>query len=282
MSVVVGIPVAGEMGAGIGARLVSAGARVRTITAGRSSATRDRAAAAGMESVEETDLCAADIVLSITPPGVALETARKLAPALSGAQNGPVYVDCNAISPETASRVGEVIVAAGARFADGGIIGMPPVSGKPGPVIYVSGEAAGEVGTLTDFGLDIRPIEGGVGAASALKMCYGGLTKGILGLGAALILAAERAGIADVLHDELQASQQSLLGRFERMLPDAYPKAYRWVAEMEQISSFLESDRAESEIYRGLAGLYERLAADHDGEGVEIEALERFLRHSRA
>ena len=39
-----------------------------------------------------------------------------------------------------------------------------------------------------------------------------------------------------------------------------YPKAYRWVAEMEEIAAFAPADPAAAQIYRGLARLYQRLA----------------------
>ena len=38
----------------------------------------------------------------------------------------PLYVDCNAIAPETARQVAEIVEGAGAGFVDAGIIGPPP------------------------------------------------------------------------------------------------------------------------------------------------------------
>jgi uncharacterized membrane-anchored protein len=56
-----------------------------------------------------------------------------------------------------------------------------------------------------------------------------------------------------------------------------YPKAYRWVAEMEEIAAYLEADPAGAEIYQGAAHLYERLAAARAAGGAEIETLDAFL-----
>jgi hypothetical protein len=55
------------------------------------------------------------------------------------------------------------------------------------------------------------------------------------------------------------------------------PKAYRWVAEMEEIAQFIGDEFAEHRIYEGAAGLYARLAQDKDA----TDALERFFTERR-
>ena len=265
----------GAMGSAVGGRLREGGATVLTSLAGRSAASAGRAAAAGMVAVADGGLAGADVVLSIVPPGEAVALAERLAPVLAGGR--AVYVDCNAIDVRTARRVAGVMGAAGVRFADGGIIGGPPKAGEAGPVLYLSGEEAAGLGTLAELGLRVRVMDGPVGAASALKMSYAGITKGLTGLAAAMILAAERAGAAEALHEELGASQAALLARFANGLPDMYGKAYRWVAEMREIAAFVGAEAPEHAIYQGLAGLFEHIAADWDGAKAEVGVLERFI-----
>ena len=121
----------------------------------------------------------------------------------------------------------------GLRVVDAGIIGGPPRDGYAGPVVYASGpEAAGFVALLGGRGIDLRVAEGPVGAASALKMSYAGITKGLVAIAAAMMLAATRAGAADALRAELAASQPALSAWFARMVPSMYGKAYRWAGEM--------------------------------------------------
>ena len=121
-------------------------AEVRTLRGGRSA---ERARAAGMKPMadEKALLDGADFFLSILPPGEAENLARRLAPALAALAKKPIYVDCNAVSPQTAERVAAIIEPTGARFVDGGIIGGPP---RPGysPAIYASGAAVGETAVL--------------------------------------------------------------------------------------------------------------------------------------
>src|SRR3954447_26345951 len=95
MSIVVAIVAQGSMGAGVGKRLHESGAEVRTLLSGRSTASAERARAAGMlpAADEKALLDGADIFLSILPPGEAEALARQLAPALSALAKKPVYVD---------------------------------------------------------------------------------------------------------------------------------------------------------------------------------------------
>jgi hypothetical protein len=60
-------------------------------------------------------------------------------------------------------------------------------------------------------------------------------------------------------------------------MPNMYSKAYRWVAEMEEIAAFGAADPATEAIYAGTARLYERIAADVAGESADVAALTAFL-----
>jgi len=266
----------GMMGSGVGQRLAENGADVVTSLAGRGAASAARAQAAGMRAVEDAALADAEVILSIVPPGNALELAERLAPVLRAAARKPLYVDCNAVSPATVARIAAVIEAAGAPFVDGGIIGGPPKPGSTGTSIYVSGPDAPRAARLTEHGLEMKLLGPRIGEASALKMSYAGITKGFTALGAAMMLAATRGGSAEALHAELAESQKPLFAWLTRQVPGMYPKAYRWVAEMEEISAFAGEDPAAGAFFAAAAQFYERMAADVDGEGRETAALTAF------
>jgi 3-hydroxyisobutyrate dehydrogenase-like beta-hydroxyacid dehydrogenase len=215
--------------------------------------------------------------LSILPPGEAVALAASFAPRLAAHNLRPLYVDCNAVSPRTAREIGAIISGAGAPFVDAGIIGGPPRPGVKGPTIYASGPAAEEFARLSEYGLTIKVLDGPLGAASALKMSYAGITKGLNGIAAGMLLGARRAGVGEALREELRDSQPALAARFAKSLPDMYPKAYRWVAEMEEIAAFLEEDEASAAIYHGLAALFDRVAKDFSGEKLETGVLDALL-----
>ncbi|MBV8915836.1 MAG: NAD(P)-dependent oxidoreductase [Acetobacteraceae bacterium] len=266
----------GAMGSGIARVLTSNGAEVPTLLAERSEASRTRAEQAGMRDATEAELVGAELILSIVPPAVAKQLAERLSEPLRGAARKPVFVDCNALDVRTVRAVGEVIAGAGAPFVDGGIIGGPPKPGAEGPTLYLSGDEADRVAQmLRRFGVKARAIAGGVGAASALKMSYAGINKGMTAIAAAMILGATRAGAAEALLAELRETQPQLVARFARGLPDMIPKAYRWVAEMREIAAFLDGDPAGAAMFEGAAELYERIA---QAEGGEVTTLKEFAR----
>ncbi len=277
MKPVVAIVAPGSMGAAVGARLAAHGIEVLTFLDDRSDASRERARAARMTSVREQRLAAADFVLSIVPPAAALPFAERAASWLASARDKPVFVDCNAVSPATVQRIARTVSATGAPFIDAGIIGGPPGAGAPGPNFYAAGREARRFESLAAFGLSIRVLEAPIGAASALKMSYAGITKGLTAVGVAMLLAAIRSGVDRALLDELLESQPQLLASLGRGVPAMFPKAYRWVAEMREIAEFAAADSAAAEMFRGAAALYDRLSRDIAGERVEIGALEKFL-----
>ena len=264
----------GEMGSGIGQRLAAHGVRVLTSLAGRSAASAARAAKAGMEAMQDDAalVAAADFIVSVIPPGEAVAFARRFAPVIATAAKKPVFIEGNAISPERVREVAAIIAPTGAPFVDGGIIGAPPSLERANARIYVAGPAAERALALREYGLDMRLVEGGIGAASALKCSYAALTKGTQALGVALILGAMHAGVAGALRQEFAASQPALAAYLARQLPNMYHKAYRWVAEMEEIGEHLgTTEPGARDIYRGMARLYEHLGPD------QIAVLDAFL-----
>jgi 3-hydroxyisobutyrate dehydrogenase-like beta-hydroxyacid dehydrogenase len=277
MKPVVAVIAQGQMGAAVGKRLTENGLQVLTSLKGRSEASAARARDAGMADASYEQIAGADLILSIVPPGDALPLAELLAPALERGNRKPAYVDCNAVNPKTVIRIEAAIAPTACPFVDAGIVGGPPKPGTSGPAFYASGAEAPRFAVLKDYGLDVRVVDGGVGAASAVKMSYAGITKGFTALGTVMMLAASRAGTAEVLHSELAQSQPQLLAWLTRQVPNMYSKAYRWVAEMEEIAGFVGEDDAGHQIFAGAATLYDRIAGDFEASREETGALTRFL-----
>ena len=274
MPLTVAIVAAGAMGSGVAKRLTENGVTVLTSLAGRSAASAKRAEAAGMRAVDDAQLMQADLFLSIVPPGDSRALAARFAPHFAAANRKPVFVDCNAVSPPTMRGTGEVIAETGAQFVGAAIIGPPPKPGSANTKIYVSGPAAAAVMKLNDHGLIVRLLDGPLTAASALKMSYAGIVKGLAGM----MLAAAREGSADALKAELAESQAAMTAWLDRQMPNMYGKAYRWVAELDEIGAFVGEEFAEHDMLTAAARFYQRIADDFDGKQDEVAVLERFLK----
>jgi 3-hydroxyisobutyrate dehydrogenase-like beta-hydroxyacid dehydrogenase len=239
------------MGAAVGSLLVANGHDVRWASDGRSDATRDRAEAAGLTDAGSLDaVCgASDVVISICPP----EHAAGVADAVRVTGFGGVLVDANAVSPETARRIAPTV--------DGGVIGGPPrVAGTTR--LYLSGPRAADVVDLfAGTPLDARVLDDRIGTASALKMTYAAYTKGLSALLIALEATARANGVDDHLHAEWAISQPDLGAIAEVSAAHAGPKAWRWIAEMEEIAATFAAagqpdgfHRAAADVYRQVAG----------------------------
>ncbi len=278
MTFTVAIVAPGNMGSGVGQRLTENKVKVLTSLAGRSEQSAKRAQAAGMQSVSDRELAEADYLLSIVPPGDALGLAKRLANVLTAANKKPVYVECNAVSPRTMLDIAEVVGATGCPFVGAGIIGPPPKPGSTNTKIYAAGPHAADFAKLNDYGLIVRVLTGPLTAAAALKMSYAGITKGFQALGAAMMLAATREGSAQALKAELADSQPALLGYLGKQVPAMYSKAYRWVAELEEISAFVGKAHPEHAMLDAAARLYERIAADFEGDKKEVGEMDKFLK----
>jgi 3-hydroxyisobutyrate dehydrogenase-like beta-hydroxyacid dehydrogenase len=251
----------GEMGAAIGAGLVSRGHRIVWASAGRGAATRRRAESCGLEEVDTLARAvqAADIAFSVCPPHAAMDLARAVAACgFSG-----VYVDANAISAETTRAVGRVVEAAGANYVDAGIIGPPPVPGA-NVRLYVCGSRAAEIASLFE-GCIMRAIalEGPVGAASALKVCYAAWNKGATALLAGIRALAEQEGVDAALLAEWKISMPDIPKRSETVTVSAR-KAWRWIAEMEEIAASFEAAGLPAGFHLAAADIYRRLAGFKD------------------
>jgi 3-hydroxyisobutyrate dehydrogenase-like beta-hydroxyacid dehydrogenase len=248
----------GDMGHAVGNVLRHGGLRVITNLAGRSRRTAALAAEAGIADAgdDETLVTQADAILAILVPAEAVRLAERLAASIRRTGARPLYVDCNAIAPQTARRIGEIILAAGTRFVDAGIIGGPPRVNQRGPRFYASGEDAAAFAQLARHGLDVRLLGPVAGHASGLKMCYAACTKGLTALATELLVAGRALGVSAALEAELRASQGTLHAQLERGIPGMPPKAYRWVGEMEEIAATFEALGLTPRMLAGAADLY--------------------------
>jgi 3-hydroxyisobutyrate dehydrogenase-like beta-hydroxyacid dehydrogenase len=238
------------------------------VSDGRGSATRDRAGAAGLEDAGmlKAALDQATTVLSVSPPHAAVDLAKSV--AALGFRG--TYVDANAISPETSRRIGTIVESTGAAFVDGGIIGPPPT--KPGTTrLYLSGAASAGVAALFNGSpLGTVVLDAPVGAASAVKACYAGWTKGAATLLLTVRALARREGVETALAEEWKISQPQLFAQLDRAVLQSR-KSWRWIAEMDEIGATFDRAGLPDGYALAAAEVCRRLESFKDARGLTIE-----------
>ncbi len=247
----IGILHPGAMGAAVGAALVGRGHEVVWASEGRSDATRARAEAAGLTDAGTVRVLAgrSDVVISLCPP----EYAAEVGDALRAASYVGVFVDANAVSPETARRIAPTV--------DGGVIGPPPQAAGT-TRLYLSGPGADEIADLfAGTTLDARVVDDQIGSASALKMTYAAYTKGVSALLLALRETSRAHGVDDALLAEWEISQPQLARLSELAAKSAGAKAWRWIAEMEEIAATFAAAGQPDGFHRAAAEVYQSVAA---------------------
>ena len=224
----------------------------------RSNATRSRALGIGLEDAgtPASVVRASRVILSVVPPHGALALAR----AVAALGFRGLYVDANAVAPDTAREIGRVMEAAGARFVDGGIIG-PATRTRGTTRIYLAGPAAPEIALLFGAGpIDAIVLDAPNGAASALKIAFAGWNKGSQALLAAIRAFALAEGVDAALLAEWKISMPDTIARSERAFRDNARKAWRFVGEMEEIARSLAGAGLPGGFHEAAREIYERLA----------------------
>ena len=257
----------GDMGHVIGSVIVEKGYRVITFLEGRSDETRIRAERAHMEDVASLEnlISEAEYILSIMPPGNALDFAGEVAKIMRHVGAAPVFVDCNAVSPATTFEIGLLMAEAEANYIKVGIIGPPPGKGVT-TKFYASGPDTNLLQFLHGDGISYRPLGKEITRAAAIKMCYAAMTKGTMTLHTAVLTAGELLGIGDELQAEISDSQKFHWDLMNRRVPFYAADAGRWAGEMDQISETFSDVGISGNLHRGAADIFRLLDASPLGK----------------
>lgn len=189
----------GHTGSAVGKILGQNGYEVITRLNGRGDFTRNKANESGMGDAGTIDdlTAKADLVLSILDPGKAVMVAEEIAQAMRNTGRTPVYADCNATSPQTATELQGNIEGAGGVFVD--------------------------VGTE-------------IGQGSAIKICNGAWNKGAFALYTAVMTTAEHYGFTEHLRQRLPGSQAGTVEKIDQAMTRLPTLPGRYIGEMEQIA----------------------------------------------
>ena len=282
----IGIMSIGEMGFHWAKLLKGHGVEVLTYDKDRGEVSRKRGENAGVKSVGSlTDLVRqSDLIVSIVVPSAAIDVAKKVAEAVKTARRKDlIFLDANAISPMAAEEIGKNLEPAAVSFIDGCIIGSAAKMGK-GTIVYVSGPDAKRMQVLERFNIPVKVLGASTSQASAFKVVYAGLTKGLQGLFCELLMGAQRFGLLQEIRAQYEESFPGLLEKVSSSIVGLNIHAGRRAEEMDELKrtfnhfgmrSFMAP--AAQRVLEAIAALPRREAsAGGERAGDLADTLERF------
>jgi 3-hydroxyisobutyrate dehydrogenase-like beta-hydroxyacid dehydrogenase len=198
----------------------------------------------------------AEVVLNVTAASVAVESARSVLPGLS---HGAIYADLNTASPDLKRRLADLVTAAGGRFADVALLGPVPGRGLRTPALAAGAAARAFAEAMTPLGMPVEVVSEEAGDAAALKLLRSVFMKGLAAAAVESLEAAEAAGHAAWVEDEIA----EVIGRplLERLVAGSHAHAARRVDEMEAACELLLGLGIEPRVASASAALLADLAA---------------------
>lgn len=258
----VGIHAPGAMGTALARCLLAGGHEVLTTASGRSPATARRLAGAGVPDAGSLDavVAGAAVLVVVVPPGSAGEAAAEIAAACRRTGARPLVVEANAVAPATVTAIAADLPV---DLVDAAISGPPPAPDAELPTrVLLAGERADEVAALPVPGVRWVPVEGGVGAASAAKMCTASVRKGLQALLAQALLTADHHGVVAPVLEDLAVDLPGDLGR---SAATGAAKAWRFADEMDEIAATQAGAGLDPALFRSVAAVYRGLAGSEWG-----------------
>lgn len=252
----------GEMGVSIAACAIGNGHQVHWVSQNRSDRTRQRAVSHQLMEVNSLarlcEIC--EVILCICPPHAAEDVAKAVI------ENGfkGFYLDGNAISPQRAKKIGQMMDENDIRFIDGGLIGGP--AWKPNETwLYLSGEGAAVIANcFTNGPLETKILGNEIGKASAMKMCYAAYSKGTTALLAAILATAQSLEVRDELCQRWDVDQAGFSEQTHRRVSRATAKAWRFEGEMHEIAMTFQETGLPDGFHQAAAEIYHRMARFKD------------------
>jgi len=260
----IGILYPGEMGISVAAAAINSGHPVYWTSQGRSDKTRLRAEKHNLIEIETLpELCqASEIIFSVCPPHAAEDVAKSV---IETGFKG-FYLDANAISPQRAIRIGEMMEENGVHFIDGGIIGGPAWTSNE-TQLYLSGRDAAKIANCFATGpLETKIIGGEIGKASALKMCYAAYSKGTTALLSAILATAESLEIREELYQQWDKDEANFSDQVNRRVTRVTAKAWRFEGEMKEIASTFREVGLPDGFHQAAAEIYHQMVDFKDAE----------------
>jgi 3-hydroxyisobutyrate dehydrogenase-like beta-hydroxyacid dehydrogenase len=266
------------MGISLAVSAQATGHQAFWVSEGRSEETRARAATHNLSELNSlADFCeACDIIISVCPPHAAVDVAHQI---MEYSFKG-IYADVNAVSPEKANTIYQLMSSKDIEFVDGGIIGGPAWEAKS-TWLYLAGQKAAEVAACFHGGLLETELMGPeIGKASAIKMSFAAYTKGSTALLCAIMSAADEMGVRQALEKQWSRSGSDFTERTHNRLRRVTAKAWRFSGEMEEIASTMKSAGQPQGFHLAASEIYKRISKFKGADSIPtVEDVLEALKH---
>ena len=270
----IGILSIGEMGFHWAKLLKAHGVDVLTYDKDRGEVSRKRGQNAGVRSTDSMAelVQKAELIVSIVVPSAAKRVGEAVARAVGETgRKDLLFLDANAISPMTADEIAAVSAPAGVQFVDGCIIGSAARMGK-GTIVYVSGPQANRLAALEEFNIPLKVLGPSTNQASAFKIVYAGLTKGLQGLFCELFMGARRFGLLKEVTAQYEESFPGLIDKVAPSIIGLRIHAGRRAEEMDELTRTFQHHGMDSFMAPAAQKVLEAIAALKTGAASESGA----------
>ncbi len=175
-------------------------------------------------------------VLAAVPTQAARAVAAQAAPYL---HTGQVYLDLATTCPRLKQQVARLITPTGAVFVEGAILDAVGIAGPAARILTGGAQASDAAAMLCRLGLNARFYSAEIGEASLFKMLRSIFSKGLEALILEMMVAADRAGIAAGLSDDVTAFMnrrpfETIAANWVRTHPAACERRYWELVEVRQ------------------------------------------------
>lgn len=250
----------GDMGTQIAKELIKHQFKVITAGEGRSPRTLQNIQNAGIEDAGSLQnvVDQAEIILSLTSPEGSMAIAEQAVFCLKKTENRPVYFDLNSNTPAAALAIESLFSAISIKFINGAVMG----ASKDIPdhaTLVVSGMYRNVFIDLFSTLFTIKDAGEKTEAASAYKLLFSMVNKGMNALFFETMTAAAHFGILDELNESLQAFIPGTYKDLTKTTPTYPQHIFRRIDEMKGLTEMLNSENLPSVMASGTAETFERV-----------------------
>ncbi|RXM39117.1 hypothetical protein BOQ62_13670 [Chryseobacterium sp. CH21] len=250
----------GDMGFVIAKELIKNDFRIVSVSEGRSELTKKNIKNAGIEDLPSIKELAevSDYILSLNSPKSSITIAKEVAESIAFTQKKAVFVDLNSNSPETALEIEKMMIHSGTRFINGAVMGAS--QDIPHSAVFVlSGKETQEFITLLSPIFKIKNAGDQTVSASAYKLLFSMVNKGINALFFETMIAAAHFGILDELNESLMKYLPGTYEDLKKTTPTYPQHIKRRIDEMNGLSEMLQTENLPNGIALTAAQIFEKI-----------------------